>query len=99
MRITLQRTGGMLPRQQAVQVAVDTATLGPDDAQRVEALARQALAAGAPSATSGRPIPDGFSYEVTIDDGNSATTLVADDVAMPNELRELVSWLRGRPRP
>lgn len=98
MRITLHRTGGLLPRQQEVQVTVDTETLGSDEAQRVEALARQALAAGAPAASSGRAVPDAFSYEVTIDDAGTAKTLVSGDVGMPGELRALVSWLRQRRR-
>jgi hypothetical protein len=61
MRIEVVRSGGFAGI--ARRAAVDTADR--PDGPRLESLARAALAAPPPS---GRPVPDGFTYDITAGD-------------------------------
>lgn len=81
MRIHVRRTGGFAGIERHKEVD----TSGRPDAHEWQALAEKALAAG----HSTRPIgvPDGFSYEITVD----GKTVYAADPRLTEEQRELIS--------
>ncbi|MYY13530.1 hypothetical protein GT204_32845 [Streptomyces sp. SID4919] len=81
MRIVVRRTGGFAGIER--QAEVDTACRA--DAADWHALAEQALAGASP--VPGTGVPDGFSYEVTVD----GRTLHYADPALTDAQRELVS--------
>ncbi|MFJ3903526.1 protealysin inhibitor emfourin [Streptomyces sp. NPDC090025] len=62
MRIRVRRTGGFAGLARSAEVD----TTGREDAGEWHALAGDVLAG--PAAPAGRGVPDGFSYEITVDD-------------------------------
>ncbi|WP_133911748.1 protealysin inhibitor emfourin [Streptomyces sp. NBC_00582] len=81
MRIQVRRTGGFAGIER--QAEVDTS--GRPDAGEWHALAEQALAAGRSAPSLG--VPDGFSYEITVD----GKTVYAADPRLTPEQRKLIS--------
>lgn len=81
MLIQVRRTGGFAGIER--QAEVDTA--GRPDAGEWQALAEQVIACGPGTPPPG--VPDGFSYEITVD----GRTVHAADPALTAEQRELVS--------
>jgi len=81
MRIQVRRTGGFAGIERRAEVN----TSGLPDAGDWHALAEQALSAG----QGGPPIgvPDGFSYEITVD----GRTVYAADPRLTPEQRKLIS--------
>jgi hypothetical protein len=84
MRIEVVRSGGFAGI--ARRAAVDTA--GRADGPRLESLARAALAAPPPS---GRPVPDGFGYDITVD----SRTVHCADPHLTAAQRQLIAAVLG----
>ncbi|MFE0731549.1 protealysin inhibitor emfourin [Streptomyces antibioticus] len=80
MRIQVRRTGGFAGIER--QAEVDTS--GRPDASEWHALAERALSSGRSRPPAG--VPDGFSYEITVDD----RTVHAADPGLTEAQRELV---------
>lgn len=81
MRIQVRRTGGFAGIERHREVD----TSGRPDAHEWRALAEKALAAGRGTRPIG--VPDGFSYEITVD----GRTVYAADPRLTEEQRELIS--------
>ncbi|MFD5077861.1 protealysin inhibitor emfourin [Streptomyces sp. NPDC058371] len=81
MRIQVRRTGGFAGIERHGEVN----TSGRPDAHEWHTLAEQALAAGRGAAPIG--VPDGFSYEITVD----GKTVYAADPKLTEEQRQLIS--------
>ncbi|MCX4762046.1 hypothetical protein OG562_13890 [Streptomyces sp. NBC_01275] len=81
MRIRVSRTGGFAGIER--QAEVDTS--GRPDAGEWHALAERAVAAGRGAPPTG--VPDGFSYEITVD----GKTVYAADPRLSDEQRKLIS--------
>ncbi|MFF7444533.1 MULTISPECIES: protealysin inhibitor emfourin [unclassified Streptomyces] len=81
MRIRVSRTGGFAGIERHAEVD----TTGRPDAHEWHALAEQALAAGRGTPPLG--VPDGFAYEITVDD----RTVYAADPSLTEEQRSLIS--------
>jgi len=81
MRIQVRRTGGFAGIERHAEVD----TSGRPDAPEWQALAEQALAAGRGTPPIG--VPDGFSYQITVD----GKTVYAADPRLTDEQRELIS--------
>jgi hypothetical protein len=81
MRIQVRRTGGFAGIERRAEV---NTWVGPD-APEWHALAEQALAAGRGTPPMG--VPDGFSYEITVD----GKTVYAADPRLTDEQRKLIS--------
>ncbi|MEU6670713.1 protealysin inhibitor emfourin [Streptomyces sp. NPDC046727] len=81
MRIRVRRTGGFAGIERRAEVD----TSGRPDAQEWQALAERALASGRGTPPAG--VPDGFSYEITVD----GRTVYAADPRLSEAQRELVS--------
>ncbi|MER6420757.1 protealysin inhibitor emfourin [Streptomyces sp. NPDC001137] len=80
MRIQVRRTGGFAGIERRAEVD----TSGRSDAQEWQALAERALASGRGTPPVG--VPDGFSYEITVD----GKTVYAADPRLTEEQRELI---------
>ncbi|MGQ4512752.1 protealysin inhibitor emfourin [Streptomyces sp. DW26H14] len=80
MRIEVRRTGGFAGIERHAEV--DTSTR--PDAREWEALARRVADAGRSGPPAG--VPDGFSYEVTVD----GRTVHCADPGLSDDQRELV---------
>ncbi|KAB1146327.1 hypothetical protein F7R91_15490 [Streptomyces luteolifulvus] len=81
MRIQVRRTGGFAGIERHAEVD----TSGRPDAQEWHALAEQAVAAGRGTPPIG--VPDGFSYQITVD----GKTVYASDPRLTQEQRKLIS--------
>ncbi|MET8243024.1 protealysin inhibitor emfourin [Streptomyces sp. NPDC005202] len=81
MRIQVRRTGGFAGIERRAEVD----TSGRPDAHEWQALAEKALAAGQGTPPIG--VPDGFSYEITVD----GKTVYAADPRLTEEQRKLIS--------
>lgn len=81
MRIRVRRTGGFAGIERQAEVE----TSGRTDADEWRALAEQALAAGQSAPPVG--VPDGFSYEITVD----GRTVYCADPGLTQEQRTLIS--------
>ncbi|MCX4974615.1 MULTISPECIES: protealysin inhibitor emfourin [unclassified Streptomyces] len=81
MRIQVRRTGGFAGIERHAEVN----TSGRPDAHEWHTLAEQAIAAGRGAAPIG--VPDGFSYEITVD----GKTVYAADPRLTEEQRSLIS--------
>jgi glycosyltransferase involved in cell wall biosynthesis len=80
MRIQVRRTGGFAGIERHAEVD----TSGRPDAQEWHVLAERALASGRGTPPLG--VPDGFSYEITVD----GKTAYAADPRLTEEQRELI---------
>jgi len=81
MHIRVRRTGGFAGIERRGEVE----TSGRADAEEWHALAGRALAAGRGTPPAG--VPDGFSYEITVD----GQTVYCADPRLTGEQRELIS--------
>ncbi|GAA2394754.1 MULTISPECIES: protealysin inhibitor emfourin [Streptomyces] len=81
MRIQVRRTGGFAGIERHAEVD----TSGRPDAPDWHALAEQAVAAGRSTPPIG--VPDGFSYQITVD----GKTVYAADPRLTDEQRKLIS--------
>ncbi|MFH8404880.1 protealysin inhibitor emfourin [Streptomyces sp. NPDC018019] len=81
MRIQVRRTGGFAGIERHAEVD----TSGRPDAAEWHALAEQAAAAGRGTPPVG--VPDGFSYQITID----GDTVYASDPRLTEEQRKLIT--------
>jgi hypothetical protein len=81
MRIQVRRTGGFAGIERHAEVD----TSGRPDAAEWHALAEQAVAAGRGTPPIG--VPDGFSYQVTVD----GKTVYCADPRLTEEQRKLIS--------
>ncbi|MEV0633741.1 protealysin inhibitor emfourin [Streptomyces sp. NPDC050619] len=81
MRIQVRRTGGFAGIERHAEV--DTSDR--PDAHEWQALAEQAVAAGRGTPPIG--VPDGFSYQITVD----GKTVYAADPRLTEEQRKLIS--------
>ncbi|MET9910035.1 protealysin inhibitor emfourin [Streptomyces sp. NPDC006476] len=81
MRIRVRRTGGFAGIERRAEVD----TSGRPDAHEWQGLAEKAVAAGRVTPPAG--VPDGFSYEITVD----GRTVYAADPRLTEEQRQLIS--------
>jgi hypothetical protein len=81
MRIQVRRTGGFAGIERHKEVD----TSGRPDAHEWQALAEKAVAAGRGTPPIG--VPDGFSYEITVD----GKTVYAADPRLTEEQRRLIT--------
>ncbi|GHH87408.1 hypothetical protein GCM10018793_63120 [Streptomyces sulfonofaciens] len=83
MRIQVKRTGGFAGIERHAEVDVS----GRDDAAEWQALAEQALSDGRDTPPIG--VPDGFSYQITVD----GRTVYCADPRLTQAQRKLISWV------
>ena len=91
MRIEFERTGGFAGMR--VAVTIDTATLAPEDAQKLQEQVASAKFFHLPTSLPAPTGADSFHYQVTIEDqGQRHTVEVGENAASP-ELKALLREL------
>ncbi len=95
MYIRFKRSGGFAGLQGPGQVIdLDSRQLPAEEASQLEALIAQARFFDQPVKASGKaPAPDGFQYDLSIEDAGRNHAIQVSDGALPPELAPLVQWL------
>jgi hypothetical protein len=96
MKVSIVRGGGIAGL--VTKTAVDADSLSPDQAEQLRAKVEQAGVFELPDElTTDSPQADRFSYEVTIQDEDRERTVRASEQALPDGVRDLVSYVRSVP--
>ena len=94
MRVTVVRSGGFAGL--ARTTSVDGGALPQAERDELTGLVGGARFFTLPAALPA-PAPDRFRYRITVEeDGGRTHTVVVDEAAMPEGVRELVGWVEGR---
>jgi hypothetical protein len=81
-----------------ITTTVDSATLTPEQAETLRAKAGEANLAGLVPHEDGPAQPDAGGYRVTVDyDDGSSQTAVVPELAMPDAVRSLITWVQSVP--
>ena len=97
MRFELRRWGGVAGLARLL-ASVDTSALPPQSAAELEQLLQAARFWELPSETPGQPLPDSFSYELTVSDGTRAHAVAFDSSSASPELLALSAAVRAAAR-
>lgn len=96
MKIEFERCGGFMGRK--VSLSLDLDELPSPQAQTLRLLVDQADFFNLPADSPAPPIPDSFSYTITVTDGARRRTVRTSDSAAPEKLRPLLADLSARAR-
>jgi hypothetical protein len=91
MQITLERSGGFTGMP--LTIKVDTAALSPAQVTQLRHLVDATDFFHLPATTATPAQPDRYEYEVTVQEGDRTHTITFGDVAVPERLKPLLSWL------
>lgn len=94
MKIRFERSGGFAGL--TLHTVVDSAELHPTAARELATLVDRSGLITTTGARTVNRIADGFSYSVTIDDGERCSAFASDDSSLPDSARPLVDWLTRR---
>lgn len=96
MKVSIVRGGGLAGL--VTKTAVDADSLPPEEAEQLRAKVEEAGVFDLPSKlTTDSPQPDRFSYEVTVQDEGREHTITASEEALPDSVRDLVSYVKNVP--
>lgn len=96
MKVSIVRGGGLAGV--VTRTAVESASLPPETAHELRKRVEKARVFDLPEEVQGRPDQaDRFSYAVTVEDDAQARTVRLSEDALPDEVRELVSWIESVP--
>jgi hypothetical protein len=96
MKIHFERSGGF--GGLTLRTVVDSAELHPKAAHELAKLVAGSELTGSRGQQSVNRTADGFSYSVTIDDGERCSEFAGDETSLPESVRPLVDWLTRRAR-
>lgn len=96
MRVHFTQSGGF--GGMVRQCTLDTSSMDADEAKALEALVKKAdiLTPGEQRSIAARDLEE---YEISIDDGHGAVTVVRDQSTLTPEARELVAYLKKCSKP
>jgi len=81
-----------------ISTAVDSARLGTEQAEALRAKVGEANLAGLAAQPDGPAQPDTGGYRVTVDfDDGSSQTIAVPELAMPDPIRSLITWVQSAP--
>jgi hypothetical protein len=92
MRLTLQVRGGIAAAMRRTPVSLDTASLEPAHADRVNRLA-QAVVASQPAGSPSEPVPDAMSYTLTVEESGKVHVVKQRDGELTPEFGQLLNQL------
>lgn len=96
-RISFERSGGFAGITLSGDVDVDA--LSDIEAQQARQLIEQAKLFELPRRIQSRsPMPDGFVYKITIEDGGKKRTITVGDQSAPPTLKPLLDFLTAQAR-
>src|SRR5262245_61856750 len=93
MKLELEISGGFASTVTSGRYAVDVASLPEDVQKQVEELVKKLLAAPRPETNP--QLRDAMSYQLTLTSDADKQTVVADDGAVPQPMRELIKLIRS----
>jgi hypothetical protein len=96
MRITFERTGGLMGRM--VSLMLDLKDLSADQAETLRRLLDEANFFTLTESPSINQKPDGFQYTISVETNTIKHTVHASDATMPDGLRPLIQELSQRMR-
>jgi len=96
MRIQFEQTGGFMGR--TVNLDLDLDELPADEAGQIRQLIEEADFINLHEDLSVRPMPDAYSYRITVDTGTLTHTVRVGDPDTPDSLRPLIQELSRRAR-
>ena len=96
MRITFDRSGGIMGLKSSLTIDVDE--LPPNQAETLSRLLDEAHFFTLTENPPTRPNPDGFQYTITVETETSKRTIHTSDTSAPEELRPLLQELSQRAR-
>jgi hypothetical protein len=96
MKVSIVRGGGIAGL--VTKTAVDGDSLPSEEAEQLRAKVEESGVFDLPARlTADSPQPDRFNYEVTVQDEGREHTVVASEEALPEGVRELVSYVKSVP--
>lgn len=98
MKIEFLRTGGQGPISRR-SASIDVSALPDAEAHLAEQLVTLARFFDLPEKLESKPMPDSFTYRITVEQEGRAHTVEAGQSALSGPLHELVNWLMSRARP
>ena len=96
MRITFERTGGLMGRM--VSLNLDLNDLPADQSETLRRLLDEANFFTLSETPPTRPNPDGFQYTISVETSTIKHTIHTSDTTAPDELRPLLQELSQRTR-
>jgi len=97
MRITFERTGGLMGRK--ISLTLDLEELPREQSETLSRLLDEAHFFTLPEKQPPtRPVPDGFQYTITVEAETGKHTVRTADTSAPDELRPLLNELSQRAR-
>ena len=96
MRISLERSGGFMGRK--VNFSLDLDDLPHDQAESLQELLKKADFFALPDNLISKPLPDEFTYTITVETANLRHSVHFSDTSTPDSLRPLLDDLSGRAR-
>ncbi len=96
MQIKFERSGGLMGRK--VNFSIDLDDLPDDQASSFKQLLNQADFFNLPENLVSKPVPDEFTYIITVEAGTSRHMVRLSDSSMTDSMRPLVQNLSGLAR-
>jgi Emfourin len=91
MRVSCKKTGGVAGLK--IGAEVDSDDLSPAERREMKELVERAKLFDQPAKPGGKPMPDQFQYEITIEDQGKKHSFVTNDATASEELLDLIDWL------
>ncbi len=97
MKVSLNISGGLVPRLGAPGHVVDSDTLAEHDNRELHRLVSAAMACAASPPSGGNDLlRDARTYQITVQRDSATTVLEATDGGVPDAFAALRDWLRER---
>ncbi|HEY3289014.1 MAG TPA: protealysin inhibitor emfourin [Anaerolineae bacterium] len=97
MKASIERTGGFAGMR--MTTTVDSDALGPDDARRFQQLVTSCQFFSLPNTiAASKPMPDRFSYTVTIEDNGRSHTVTVGETSVSGNVKSLLDFLTTKAR-
>ena len=98
MKIEFLRTGGQGPISRR-SASIDVSALPDAEAHEAEQLVASARFFELPEKLESKPMPDSFTYRITVEKEGRSHTVEAGQSALSPQLHGLVAWLMKKARP
>ena len=98
MKIDFLRTGGQGPISRR-SASIDVSALPDAEASKAQQLVASARFFDLPEKLDSSPMPDSFTYTITVEQDGDSHTVEVNQSALSPELQELVGWLMTKAKP
>ena len=91
MRVSCKKTGGVAGLK--ISAEVDSEDLTTAERREMEELVGRAKLFDQAAKPGGKPLPDQFQYEITVEDEGKKHSFLTNDAAASEETLDLIDWL------